>query len=110
MTKAFSLLTTALLGAAVIGVTAVSAQTTASPGSKCGPEVFSSASMTYVAVPCNGEGTAVAAPAAASGQTAQAASAPCKPEAFSSATMNYVAMPCSAGTTYENPGYKGPKQ
>jgi len=101
MTRAFSILATALLGASFLGVTAVSAQTT-SPGSKCGPEAFSQKDMTYVGVPCTGENPAPA--------TAQAATASgCKPEGFSQDKMTYTSMPCPAGQTYENPGWKGAK-
>jgi hypothetical protein len=100
MTKAFSILATALLGAAFLGVTAVSAQTKA-PGAKCGPESFSQSDMTYKGVPCNGE-TATQA-------SAQTSSTACKPEGFSSTSMGYTSVPCPPGTTYENPGWKGPK-
>ena len=99
MEKAFSLLTTALLGASLIGVTAVSAQTKSPPTQKCGPEVFSSATMTYTNVPCSGENTA----------TSTASATPCKPEGFSGSDMTYSSVPCPAGQTYENPGWKGPK-
>lgn len=94
MTKAFAILASALLGASLIGVAAVNAQTSSS-ASKCGPEVYSNASQTYVGVPCNaGE---------------QASTQPCKPESSSQATQAYTSVPCPAGTTYENPGWKGAK-
>ena len=94
MTKAFAILASALLGAALVGGT-VYAQTSSSD-SKCGPEVYSQATQTYVGVPCN------------SG-TESAASTPCKPEGYSTSDQTYSAVPCPAGTTYENPGWKGPK-
>jgi hypothetical protein len=94
MSKSFSILASVLLGASLIGVTAVSAQTTPS-ATKCGPEGFSGKDMTYASVPCN------------SGE--QASATPCKPEGFSGKDMTYTSMPCPAGTTYENPGWKGPK-
>ena len=94
MTKAFAILATAMVGASLIGVAAVNAQTSSST-SKCGPEVYSSASQTYVGVPCN-TGEAKAAQ-------------PCKPEGYSSSDQTYTSVPCPAGTTYENPGWKGPK-
>lgn len=94
MTKSFAILASALLGASLIGVAAVNAQT-ASSSSKCGPEVYSAATQTYVSVPCS---------------TGEEASAqPCKPEGYSSASQTYTSVPCPAGTTYENPGWKGPK-
>ena len=90
MIKTFSILATVALGASLVGATA-GAQTS----DKCGPEVYSAATQTYVSVPCN------------TGETASAQ--PCKPEGFSGKDMNYSSMPCPAGTTYENPGWKGPK-
>lgn len=94
MTKAFAILASALLGAALVGGTAVYAQTSSSD-SKCGPEVYSQATQTYVGVPCS---------------TGEAASnTPCKPEGYSTSDQTYSAVPCPAGTTYENPGWKGPK-
>jgi hypothetical protein len=94
MSKSFAILASALLGAALVGATAVYAQTSSSE-SKCGPEVYSAATQTYVGVPCN------------SGETAS--STPCKPEGYSSSDQTYTSVPCPAGTTYENPGWKGPK-
>jgi hypothetical protein len=104
MARAFSLLTVALLGVSFVGVAGAAAQTSSS-SSKCGPEVFSQDKMTYVGVPCSGESTSAAAPAP--GQTAQ--STGCKPEGWSTDKMSYTTAPCAAGTTYENPGWKGPK-
>jgi hypothetical protein len=95
-----------LLGVSVVGVTVAGAQT-ASSSSKCGPEVFSQDKMTYVAVPCSGE-TAGATTAPAAGQSAQA-STDCKPERWSTDKMTYTSAPRAAGTTYENPGWKGSK-
>jgi hypothetical protein len=94
MTKAFAILATTMLGASLIGVAAVNAQTSSSD-SKCGPEVYSQATQTYVGVPCN------------SGEAA--ANTPCKPEGYSTSDQTYSSVPCPAGTTYENPGWKGPK-
>jgi hypothetical protein len=93
MTKTFTVLASALLGASLIGVAAVNAQTSSST-SKCGPEAYSQATQTYVGVPCAGE---------------TASNTPCKPEGYSSADQTYSSVPCPAGQTYENPGWKGPK-
>ena len=95
MTKAFAILATTMLGASLIGVAAVNAQTSSSD-SKCGPEVYSQATQTYVGVPCN------------SGAES-AANTPCKPEGYDTNGQTYSSVPCPAGTTYENPGWKGQK-
>ena len=88
MIKTFSILATMALGASLFGATAGAQD-------KCGPEVYSAATQTYVSVPCN-TGEAKAAQ-------------PCKPEGYSSSDQTYTSVPCPAGTTYENPGWKGPK-
>jgi hypothetical protein len=103
MTKALPILTSVLLGASIIGVTAVSAQT-ASSTTKCGPEVFSADKMTYTNVPCPGENPG----ATAAAKTTQGAQ-PCQPETWSTDKMAYVSTPCPAGQTYENPGWTGAK-
>jgi hypothetical protein len=103
MTKALPILASVLLGASIIGVTAVSAQTSSS--TKCGPEVFSADKMTYTNVPCAGENPG----ATAAAKTAQGGGQPCQPETWSTDKMAYVSTPCAAGQTYENPGWKGPK-
>jgi hypothetical protein len=101
MVKTISILASALLGASLVGVVAVNAQQPASNG--CGPVTYSTATQTYTSAPCNtGEDkTAVSG--------AGGAAAPCKPESYDQASQSYVGVPCVAGTTYENPSWKGVK-
>jgi hypothetical protein len=95
-------LASALVGASLFGVVTVNAQQPGTGG--CGPEVYNTATQTYSAAPCN-TGEEHTAVSGASGNTA----APCKPETYDTASQTYVGVPCVAGTTYENPGWKGTK-
>jgi hypothetical protein len=95
MIKTFSILSAVALGAAFVATAA-----TAQNSNVCGPEVYSLAVQNYVSLPCNSENRQ--APTPTSGPA-------CGPEAYSLALQNYTSLPCPAGTTYENPGWKGPK-